>query len=1771
MDFVGKTIKKEPKGIGIVNSYNPSVNLFELCFEDGSSEHLELSKITPLVFGGEEMGKVNAGLSSRVRDKKQSQNVGHQSGEDISYYLDNNDSSVKISSDAHRLNLNDDGSIGGFDLNVGGFNMDEEVGVSLDVINCIEEEWKNLERTSVGIDLNVDANGEIEENVMKDATELGVSVEMRERGFDLNMGLDEEARTLDEMKVQEGNIGLCQVVEEAQKRETGGGNDRKEGEKCAKLGGGSVSNEGEEVWFDASKGAHSEGSHGNNEGNGTTSRRKGSKGGNFHGVVDLNGFSGHEDELKDRRLEVCTPVPDNEGNFASPGTERKVKRRKKLLDSANSGAETTLRRSRRLATGGGSSVGIVENVQKQISVRERFEGCVTPGVVETNDLMDSEGKVFDSGTPLDHTYQVKSGSTRRGRKRRKTMELPDNGSSATEKLFRRTSRRLAAVLSTNKDAHSSAVGCSVLPPKLKLPPSSSEILDADGLPILDVFSVYTCLRSFSTLLFLSPFSLEDFVAALKCDKANMLFNSIHVSLLQTLRKHLELLSDENVLSASNCLRNLNWDLLDSITWPVFMVNYLLTHGSALKADFVLPKLKLLDSEYYKQAAVVKIEILRCLCDDVIEVEAIRSELNRRTLATEPNMDIDRNLKSEKSKRRRVSVDVLGGSCLTEEVVDEMVDWNSDDCCLCKMDGNLICCDGCPAAYHMKCVGVANNSLPDGDWYCPECVIEKDKPWLKMGKSLRGAEVLGVDPYGRLYYVCVGYLLVLDSCGGESSCNYYHRNDLTALIEAMKLSDPLYEPILQAISKHLNIYVNSNGTKSNRSSHKPAICLEPMKEQISTNSVLQQHVSPSESCTRDETLGPKHPKDHSITAQNSDDVEFNCVAKSEKMENLLTSSEGSVETSQVQGIQSFPTAGSEVLLKNSIGILNDSETGTIVTIREIPLASANLYGELGNNTQLPAYGHVPLMTKVRQGEGLQGQLRIGYVNYYSFAHTSSMVLEELTRRSADKNTEISTKSVEDIVSAQLKAISKRSTKFFWPIFQNLGADAKKEKCGWCFACRASSADDGSRDCFFNLNASDPQGFENELAGLCLRHSNEGHLADVICYILCMENRLRGLLVGPWQNPHYTELWRQRVTKATDVASLKYLLLLLEANLHHLVLSPEWRKHMDSVTKMGSASHIVTSSSRLSSKHGISRKRSRFSDVEAKPSLKAVTGLGLLWWRGGRLSRELFNWKVLPRALTSKAARQAGCTKVPGLLYPDSSDFTKRSRFVIWKSAVEASRSVEQLALQVRELDTNIRWDDIENTNPLSKMDQYKKSMRSFKKVIIRRKLTEGTVVKYLLDFGKRRFIPDIVVTHGSIVEESSSGRKKYWLEDTHVPLHLLKAFEERRIARKCNKMNPGKHQRSDGIKKITSKRKGFAYLFAKAELSNYSRCGHCNKDVLIREAVCCLHCKGFFHKRHVKKSSGATAAENAYSCHKCQGGNFLKLEAKKGKKPVLYKSNSAVGSRVLRSKTKKKAYKAVKPAQKRKYNKMDTVSLPLRRSPRNLKCVALQNKKIGKRKKGKAKSKHVKSARNVPQKPKRSVWQKKRTQAYHAYWLNGILFSRKANDERIDLFKGRSLIMPSCLSLVSMASPPKCGLSCEQDFTPSLSYISCEICGDWFHGDAFGLTKEKMDSVMGFRCLKCLDRTSPICPHLHKKKNNEAKSGEVNTCNGVEETKIPYFGGQSSLEDQEHGDISYVSGQFNVENSKNDEQRNEAVEYGKDVADSLAEITDVAMEIDSIKI
>lgn len=1634
MEFVGRTLKKEFKGFGVfsgvVKSYDSSSEFFEIGYEDGDSEEIEFSELAALL----DVDGVLRDHSPSLLAKKPSR-AGRRPKK-----------RRKVLGSSNSGNEND------FSSSLGNAVTTDDSTLHTVVDGELRNEAIIVESLTKIMDFRSNNNNNINSSCN--------NANSKDGGLDLNCGL----RDLDSnAKGNDDGIDLNMDLNEKNHWESKKGEDLVDNsvkkERCFDLNmdEGDADNKNQDVDLDGClKGSHEE-----------CHKREHSG-----GEVEETQIEGAA--LNDSHLEVSGGT-DLQGNLSGTGD----------IAVQSPGAL------------GGNFL------NNQNSSDNQTNNVSIAGVSSVLDYHVTLGKTYPGG--------------RRGRKRRK---LSDSPSTAAESVLRRSARRQAKFSAEDHDSNAirydvsdsalaspvvSAVsedqptisGCeeseepSILPPKLELPPSTGN-MNLDGLPVLDLFSVYSFLRSFSTILFLSPFELGDFVASIRSKSPSLLIDSIHVSLLRTLRKHLEFQSSESSTSATNCLRDLNWNLLDLITWPIFMAEYLL-----MKPGFDLARLKLIKTDYYEQSEFVKVEMLQYICDDVIEGEAISSELNRRILVGEPTiiMESDHNTTLVASKKRRATMAISGSSCMSEEAVDETADWNSDECCLCKMDGNLICCDGCPAAFHSKCVGIATNLLPEGDWYCPECLVDKNNPGMNVAKSIRGADLLGVDPHGRLFYSSCGYLLVSDLCDAETSFHYYHMNDLTALISALNLLNGPYRAISNAITKHWHLYKKYYGAKSKMNSENASLCVEPpLMAHMPNNYMATVPCESSETCAKEETLTEEKPGEDGSNLVNAGTL----ATKSAKLERPLAPSAGSSQISEaVVGIQNFLKVGldssneSAGVPQNPASVGDPSSTPSRMNVEQRKIVDSSNYG----------YD----LSKTTTRKGLSQQLEIGYLNLYSFARVASSVAGEWTRKPSDKISQTPTKSLEELISTQMKAISKTSVDFCWSNIHNLSVDAKKEKCGWCLSCKYPT-DDGN--CLFIMNNTDVLGsYTSNLLGFGSRVSRKDRLVDVMCHILCIEDRLHGLLLGPWLNPHFPKLYRKRFLEASGIAPVKDLLLMLESNIRLPALSDEWLKHVDSVVTVGSASHFVTSKLRMPSRNVIGRKRSRSLDTEPHSSKNASSGLGLFWWRGGRLTRKLFSWKILPHTLACKAARQGGGKKIDGILYPENSDFPKRSKALAWRASVESASTVEHLALQVREFDSNIRWEEIENTSHLAKMDKESiKSMRSFKKSIIRRKCSEGAAVKYLLDFGKRRFIPDTVVKHGSKLEESSSGRKKYWLEEPYVPLFLLKAFEDRRIAFKSNKTSPSSLPVNRRML-MPSKKVGFSYLFSKAEKSENHRCGHCNKDVPLRDAVSCQYCEGFFHKRHVKKTSGGLTAKCTYMCHKCHAGDTLKIVPKKGKTK---KASNII--KPVQSKTAKKAGKG-----KQSQAKGRGVAVPLRRSARTAKIVSLQSKKKQKKKQPK-KRKQVKSAdknkqlnsaddvkkpkgkRGRPRKIRKESFQKKRSQVQTTYWLRGLLLSRKPDDERLRDFRTRNHLV-AFEQLASITNhQPKCCLCHEPEFRSSLNYISCETCGDWYHGDAFGLQDDHIGVIIGFKCHKCRERPPPVCPHLHPIIDDESKlkSNEVSS-------------------------------------------------------------------------
>lgn len=84
----------------------------------------------------------------------------------------------------------------------------------------------------------------------------------------------------------------------------------------------------------------------------------------------------------------------------------------------------------------------------------------------------------------------------------------------------------------------------------------------------------------------------------------------------------------------------------------------------------------------------------------------------------------------------------------------------DHCRVCHRLGDLLCCETCPAVFHLECVEPPLVDVPPEDWQCNICKAHKISgvmdcvPDVEKNGLLCRQEHLGFDRHGRKYWFLV---------------------------------------------------------------------------------------------------------------------------------------------------------------------------------------------------------------------------------------------------------------------------------------------------------------------------------------------------------------------------------------------------------------------------------------------------------------------------------------------------------------------------------------------------------------------------------------------------------------------------------------------------------------------------------------------------------------------------------------------------------------------------------------------------------------------------------------------------------------------------------------------------------------------------------------------------------------------------------------------------------------------------------------------------------
>lgn len=170
----------------------------------------------------------------------------------------------------------------------------------------------------------------------------------------------------------------------------------------------------------------------------------------------------------------------------------------------------------------------------------------------------------------------------------------------------------------------------------------------------------------------------------------------------------------------------------------------------------------------------------------------------------------------------------------------------------------------------------------------------------------------------------------------------------------------------------------------------------------------------------------------------------------------------------------------------------------------------------------------------------------YINNYIHGCTAATAAANLATLSAEEGqiSEVhvsgSSKKLTSANSHQMKAFISATPRFFWPISEKKLGEVPRERCGWCYTCKAQVI--SRRGCMLNAAALlATKSTTKILSGLPPTKHGQGNLSSIAIYILLIEESFRGLTVGPFLGGTQRKEWCEQVVEAADCIAVKALLL------------------------------------------------------------------------------------------------------------------------------------------------------------------------------------------------------------------------------------------------------------------------------------------------------------------------------------------------------------------------------------------------------------------------------------------------------------------------------------------------------------------------------------------------------------------------------------------------------------------------------------------------------
>ena len=242
--------------------------------------------------------------------------------------------------------------------------------------------------------------------------------------------------------------------------------------------------------------------------------------------------------------------------------------------------------------------------------------------------------------------------------------------------------------------------------------------------------------------------------------------------------------------------------------------------SDIEHNTIWPHFKVLEAmrggtPYHSLSVEEKIVLVEFLLDDLLALDTVSAEMRRRN-------DLN-------------GYERPYGPLPFPKELAELV--NDDYCAVCRLEGDLLCCDGCTSSFHRDCIS-QDTILPDGNWYCPECTLVDSAKFgpLKGGRKSRldwfellpdsppgapNAEQLG--PQSTQYLVIHGFVFCRqretmgNSLGNEwwSPPTLLSRNDLLNLFQRIGIRASSTWPVVHVPCDRGSVWKQLEGQPSRK--------------------------------------------------------------------------------------------------------------------------------------------------------------------------------------------------------------------------------------------------------------------------------------------------------------------------------------------------------------------------------------------------------------------------------------------------------------------------------------------------------------------------------------------------------------------------------------------------------------------------------------------------------------------------------------------------------------------------------------------------------------------------------------------------------------------------------------------------------------------------------------------------------------------------------------------------------------------------------------------